>query len=381
MKVFDYRVRGLAPRPAGPHGDVAEPFGEQSMAFIRIPGLINALMVENIRQVRELERHEHVSTVLSGKGGLMHRLLASRVSRDMFQFERELPAIEGGDTNNLRAAAPDALRVTGSELYKMACYVAGNDRTDDLEVVVQSWVARRFDARYEPSASVRAAARLLGSWHRRNALSAFACVASGRLERAKALLSATVAPELAAAYSPTLLLPYIVMCLERMRKMARDPMVGDRLSPELVVAGCLAAPRFVYRTCVKPIEVSFLPHPIPADTLLILPARRLRATGDGSSAFGGDDSSRYPALRLIRRLLTEVWIASRDVHHPVARRLEDVDVVLPRQWANVSSTAQTTLIFELGRLAEGTRKEAPRSRPRRRRHRSTRLIERGTPIG
>jgi hypothetical protein len=351
------------------------------MAFIRIPGLINALVVENIRQARELERHEHVSANLSRRGALLHWLLASRVSTDMFQFERELPTVDGGGATTQRGAAPDVLHVTGSELYKMASYVAGDERTDDIEEVVQSWVARRFDARYESSPSVRAAARLLGSWHRRNALSALACVASGRLERAKTLLSATVAPELSSAYSPTLLLPYIVMCLERMRKMARDPVVGARLSPELVVAGCLAAPRYVFRTCTQPIEVSFLPHPIPTDTLLILPARRLRAAGDGSSAFGGDDSSRYPALRLIRRLLTEVWIASREVHNPVPRRLEDVDVVLPKHRPDVSSTAQTTLIFELGRLAEGRRKQAPRSRPRRRRgQRSLRGIEPGTPL-
>jgi len=119
-------------------------------------------------------------------------------------------------------------------------------------------------------------------------------------------------------------LPYIVKCLERMRQIAHDPAVGGSLSAEMVVAGCLASPRFAFRTCKKQVEVSFSKRPLPADTLVILPARRLGATADGSSAFGSEDAARYPALRLIRRLLTRVWIASRDVYFPATRNVTEV---------------------------------------------------------
>jgi hypothetical protein len=324
------------------------------MPFIRIPGLINAFVVENVRQLRELERHEHVSPVLSQEGGLLHRVLASRVGRDLLCAEKELPRVLHGSVAALRGFEPDTLSITGGELYKMASYVAGSDRGDDLEVTVQRWVARRFNPHYESSPSVGAAARLLGRWHRRGPLSAFACLARGRLDDARALLSSSVACDLQAAYAPILLLPYIVMCLDRMRVLAQDPLVGERLSAELVVAGCLAAPRLAFRSCTKPVEVSFSRRPLPAHTLLILPTRRLRATGDGSSGFGGDDSSRYPALRLIRRLLTQVWTASRDVYHPAARSAVGVGLArtLPVQHRPI--TPEPTLIFELSRLSDAT---------------------------
>jgi hypothetical protein len=333
------------------------------MPFIRIPGLINALVVQNIRQQRELERNQHVSTVLSPEGGLLHRLLTARLWREMFCSERELPAVTHASSPALADFEPDELPIAGRELYKMASYVAGSDRGDDIESVVQCWLARRFNPRYESTPSVCAAARLLGSWHRRGRMSAFVCLASGRLGAAQALLSSSVAPDLHAAYAPSLLLPYIVKCLERMRKLARDPMIGARLSPELVVAGCLAAPRVTFRCCTKPVKLSFLARPLPAHTLVILPARRLRATGDGSSAFGGDDGGLYPALRLIRRLLTQVWTQSRDVYHPAARSTLELQLdaaLLASRVEERQHKPKTTLIFQLSRRLEVNRRETSR---------------------
>jgi hypothetical protein len=144
------------------------------------------------------------------------------------------------------------------------------------------------------------------------------------LNDAKTLLAASVPADLHVAYSPTVLLPYIVKCLERMRQLADESRVSASLSAEMIVAGCLTPPRFVFRTCKRDVQVSFASQPIPADTLVILPARRLSAAADSPSAFGSEDASRYPAIRLIRRLLTRVWIASREVHAPAARSIQSV---------------------------------------------------------
>lgn len=294
------------------------------MPFIRIFGLINAFVVENVRQQRELERHEHVSAIISSEGGLVHRVLASRFAKDMGFADGELPALEGGAQASDNDFGADALPIHSGEIYKMATYVAGGDPREDIEVIVQRWVARRFTPRYEPSASVRDAARLIGGWHRRGPLTALACIFGGRLNDAKTLVSASVPPDLHIAYAPTVLLPYIVKCLERMRQFAEDPSISESLSAEMVVAGSLTPPRFVFRTCKQAVDVSFSKKPIPADTLVILPARRLGAAGDGSSAFGSEDASRYPAIRLIRRLLTRVWIASREVHHPSSQSAHSI---------------------------------------------------------
>jgi hypothetical protein len=184
-----------------------------------------------------------------------------------------------------------------------------------------------------------------------------------------------------AAYAPALLLPYIIRCLERMRRLARNPLMSERLSPELVVSGCIAAPRLVFRCCTKEIQVSFLARPLPAHTLLILPARRLRAAGAGSSAVGSDDSSRYPALRLIRRLLTQVWMASRDVYHPRARALVAIDGATERLAPvhRLPSAASTTLEVGSTTIALDNRGDA-RTRSSKRRRSAARLTQRSVPL-
>src|SRR5690606_6643397 len=76
------RARSRAATLTSPHGQRTQPRSTSVMPFIRIFGLINAFVVENVRQQRELERHEHVSAILSSEGGLVHRVLASRFARD-----------------------------------------------------------------------------------------------------------------------------------------------------------------------------------------------------------------------------------------------------------------------------------------------------------
>jgi hypothetical protein len=328
------------------------------MPFIRIFGLINAFVVENVRQQRELEQHAQVSAVLSSDGGLLHRVLASRFAKDMGFSDGELPALEGTSDAAEQGFGADALPIHSGEVYKMATYVAGGDPREDIEVIVQRWVARRFTPRYEATPAVADAARLIGGWHRRGSLTALGSIWGSQLRQAKALIAQSVPPDLHVAYAPTSLLPYIVKCLERMRQLAKDEAISECLSPEMVVAGCLTPPRFVFRTCKADVEVSFTTRPLPANTLVILPARRLRASADDSGAFGSDDVSRYPARRLIQRLLTRVWIASREVHHPAAQSLSAVAARATVQPARARATAQAAYVRD-GVTRPGVQPAAP----------------------
>src|SRR5262245_49852965 len=124
------------------------------MPFIRIFGLINAFVVENVRQQRELERHEDVSPVLSSDGGLLHRVLASRFAKDMGFSDGELPALERTLETMDHDFGAEALPIQSGEVHKMATYVAGGDPREDIEVVVQRWLARRFRPRYEANDGV-----------------------------------------------------------------------------------------------------------------------------------------------------------------------------------------------------------------------------------
>lgn len=295
------------------------------MPFIRIFGLINAYVVENGRQRRELEQHEHVSPELSPEGGLVHRLLASRFAQDVGLAQRELPVLATQPEATAHDFGAALLPIHSGEIYEMATYVAGGYPREDIEVVAQRWLARRFKPRYEATAGERAAARLIGGWHRRGPMTALAGLCTGRLQRARETLAASVPADLHVAYAPALLLPYIVQCLERMRRVARHSttpasLSPDAFSPDVIVSCCLAPPRLAFRTCRTEVEVSFAERPLPADSLVIVPARRL-AAGEGSSTGDGDDSSRQPAMRLIRRLLTQVWVASREVQNPAAYTL------------------------------------------------------------
>jgi hypothetical protein len=288
------------------------------MPFIRIFGLVNAFVVDNAQQRRELEQHEHVSPVRSSEGGIVQRMLASGFAQDIGWGAGELPTLAPTSQPADNDFGADALPIHSGEVYKMATYVSGGDPREDLEVIVQRWLARRFKPRHEASASERAAARLIGGWHRRGPLTALAWVCAGRRAQARARLASSVPADLHVAYAPAVLLPYIVKCLERMRQLASDSTLSGALSPEMTAACCLAAPRFAFRTCRADVEVSFADRPLPANTLVILPARRSGASASAAMAAVSDEWTRSPAMRLIQRLLTRVWVESRDVHRPVA---------------------------------------------------------------
>jgi hypothetical protein len=288
------------------------------MPFIRIFGVVNAFVVENAQQRRELEQHEHVSPLRSSEGGLVQRMLASGFAQDMGLCAGELPTLAHVSQAADNDFGADALPIHSGEIYKMATYVAGGDPREDLGVIVQRWLARRFKPRHEASASERAAATLIGGWHRRGPLTALAWACAGRRTQARAQLASSVPADLHVAYAPAVLLPYIVQCLERMRQLATSSTLSGGLPPEVTAARCLAAPRFAFRTCRADVEVSFADRPLPANTLVILPARRSGASASGARATASDEWTRSPAMRLIQRLLTRVWIESRDVHRPVA---------------------------------------------------------------
>jgi len=287
------------------------------MPLIRIPGLVQLFIVENTRQLGELNGHPHVSRVLSPKGGLLHRLVASRISRDLRFREGELPAFQRQGSEARRARQEELERhleqapVDGAELQGMARFVAGRSDEAALELAVQQWVGKLFNPRYQASPALRAAARLLETWPRRDPLTALGARASGRLERAKRLLSAAVGGDLHGVHATSLTLPNLLASLERMRELARDPSSSRRFSPEVIAARSLAGPSAVLRSCTKEVRVSFRQRPLPAHTLILLPLRRLHAgTANDRIAFMTGEWSRCPAHRLIQRLLAEVWIAS-----------------------------------------------------------------------
>jgi hypothetical protein len=287
------------------------------MPLIRIPGIVQLFIVENTQQLGELNRHPHVSRVLSPKGGLLHRLVASRISRDLRFPEGELPAFQR-QGNEARRARQEALErqleqtpVDGAELQGMARFVAGRSDEDALGLAVQQWVGKLFNPHYQASPALRAAARLLESWPRRDPLTALGARASGRLERAKRRLAAAVGGDLHGVHATSLTLPNLIASLERMRDLARDPSLRGRFSPEVIAARSLAGPGAVLRSCTKEVRVSFLQRPLPAHTWILLPLRRLHAgTADDGIAFLTGEWSRCPAHRLIQRLLAQVWIAS-----------------------------------------------------------------------
>jgi hypothetical protein len=287
------------------------------MFELRIKGVIQALIVGDIEQVRELNGHPLVSRVISPQGGLVHRLLATRIAEDLRFPEGSLPVFQrrGSDARRSRQEelerALAATSTAGPELAELAAFVTGKRGKKELEVIAQRWAGKLFDPAYRADRKSYRAARLLDGWVRRDPISAALLSRFGVLRRAKDLLLERAGGDLHAVHATSLALPNIIASLERMRKLASQPRLRERLDAPALAARSLAAPPALLRCTQGEVKVSFRDQPIPQHTLVVFPLRRIHdGTASDDIAFLGGEWSRCPARRVVLRLLEEVWAAS-----------------------------------------------------------------------
>ena len=290
---------------------------------IRIPKVIDLLLVSDPDQIQWLNRHPDIGRPLDSSIGPLHRWIGRRLHTDMGFGGEVLPVfLPRSDENRakrqhqLDEALEDAHGLPGEERDTIAEYVSGKADPDDIGAIVQQWCGRLFDAHYRSSKETYEAGRLLARWPTSLPWQTWRQRINGNLDRAKRLLSMHADSDLYCIHATSIGTQNVLRSIRRLRLAAQSPKRRE-LPPDDILRQCLATPAAVLRGCKSDIHVPFLDHPITPQTVVVfLVARAFTTSGDLDVAFLGDDWSACPARRVIPEMLRAVWHAA---HHDEAR--------------------------------------------------------------
>jgi hypothetical protein len=221
-------------------------------------------------------------------------------------------------TDPTRAAAQDALwsklnllandlKAGPQELEPLAAWVRGTGAAETIGPLVQQCVGRLFVEDFTSTKESWAAACLmLEASSSSDVAKLLLLQISGKLERAKALLSSMVNGDLSAVNGIGVALHHIVDGLHQMRQLAADPAKGVQLTVNAVVDECLFAPSNVMRLATADAEVGGCPFKKGAFLILSLgSASKDKANRD--LVFLSQSWSRCPAENWVPALLEGVW--------------------------------------------------------------------------
>jgi hypothetical protein len=291
---------------------------------IRIPLLLDVVVVDDAAEMAWLNGSPDVARVPSPAGGLVHRLLHRRVASTLRVGSDLLPAFTARDDQR-RAARQATLESDlskvdldreplRSDVQTLARYVIGQAPGLSLGVAVQQLVGRLFLPGYTASAESYRAAQVIAEWPRANPLKALWWRWSGRLARSRSLIWTKAGNDPACIHATAIAMHNLVTAVERMRGLVRNA-ANRALSPRQAVQASLAAPPAVLRSALRPLRVPFLAQPLRTGTLIVFRLEKIHAGArDDALAFLRGEWSQCPAHQLVPWLLAEVWAAGTAVN-------------------------------------------------------------------
>src|SRR5712691_3390730 len=138
---------------------------------IRIPLLLDVVLVDDLDQLTMLNRHPDVSRVISGDGGLVHRMIRRRIYGTLTVGRTPLPVFAGrDDLERVKAQVALDEHLTGTvpgdvvprdAIEQLARYVAGDDIGVPVGVAVQQLIGRMFVPGYTATPESWEAARVI----------------------------------------------------------------------------------------------------------------------------------------------------------------------------------------------------------------------------
>jgi hypothetical protein len=221
-------------------------------------------------------------------------------------------------TDPTRAAAQDALwsklnlrandiKSGPEELEPLAAWVRGTGEAEQIGPLVQQSVGRLFVEDFASTQeSWAAACTIVEASSSSDIAKVLWLQISGKLDRAKALLSSMVNGDLSAVNGIGVALHHIVDGLQKMRQLAADPATGAQLTVDAVVDECLFAPSSVMRLATADTEVGGCPFKKGSFLILSL-ARASAGKANRDLVFLSQSWSRCPAENWVPALLEGVW--------------------------------------------------------------------------
>lgn len=293
---------------------------------IRVPGLIDIVLVAEPGEIRALTAEPRVDRSFTARGPLLNRLIARRIRR-WFQIGGQLlPSLVPRD-DAVRVARQQQLAATlppahgqppcsAEQLDRLAAFVRGDSSRDHAAVVVQDIVGKLFHPDYEADPTSWKAAELIDRFRDGFSPRQILWKLTGRLRRARDLLIDRARGDRWAMHGSAIGMHGVLHALERMRDL-RASSEARSLSDDAVLARCLAPPRQVPRTVEAMLSTPVSSRRLRPGTLVML---RLEAAGvhapDAEMVFMQGHWNACPAQAFVTTLLPAVWRRSRKENRP-----------------------------------------------------------------
>jgi hypothetical protein len=274
------------------------------------PGIVDIVVVSDPAEIRIISNDSRFDRDFIGHGPVRNVQRLRKMLRIFSLNGRLFPTLLPR-TNPSRAAAQDELwarlnvkadevKHGPAQLEPLAEWVRGIGTAEKLDLLVQESIGRLFVETFTATEESLAAAHMVleaaSSSHVPRMLG---WRISGRLERAKTLLAATVKGDLAGVIAMIAARQLIVDGLHKMRQLAADPALRSSITTDAAVDECLFAPATVVRQAKTAGEVGGCPF--GKGSLFIL------GLGSASKGAVSQSWSRCPAEKWVPALLQGVW--------------------------------------------------------------------------
>jgi len=318
---------------------------------IKIPFVLDLAIVRDDAEMTRLNNEPAIVRHVSGKGGLLHRLIRARIE-SLPVGEGLLPALERRDNPARQAAqqeteqeltrlAQEAQPFDRGAIARLARFVVGDDLEQPVGVTVQEVIGRMLDPGYKATEASYAAARDVAATFSSCPVAALKVLwwkATGRLARSKTLIWRLGRDNPTLIHATAIAMHNVVNSLERMRTAMKTD-VWD--TPPTQAAACaLAAPSRVMRECAAGLGGR---DALRDGTMIWFKLRKIhKDTENNDLAFSRHQWSQCPAHAIIPRLLEEVWATAvreratqRYVRRPsLLHRLLAAPVIKAVMWLN-----------------------------------------------
>lgn len=287
---------------------------------ILLPGLIDILPVDDPAEVRALARDPGLDRDYVARGGLVNRLMLSRLRRILQLDGRPLPPLAprgAGRPTPAQAALEARLDaivaggLAGPEIEALADYVRGAGPEQAAGPLAQQAIGRLFTPAYAADAASWADAQVLAAAPTNlNPLRELYWALTGRVARARKRLASKVGGDPSGLHGTGIAVHNLSDAFQRMRRLYREGQGLAPRSPEWAVGNALGAPRQVLRQPVSPVTTKA--GRLTPDTLVVLQLDAANtALPSAELVFMQSAWSQCPAHRWAPALMAAVWRRAR----------------------------------------------------------------------
>ena len=287
----------------------------------RIPGLVDRIDVDDPKEISEVVENPSIDREFFTPTSLVNWFLLKRTLAALSFAGKRFPTLTPKASTEdareretlwktLEAKIP-SIRQGPAELEALAQWVSNPDSGAVVGILVQQLLGSLFSERFVATAESWHAAQVLVAAPRLSNLpKLFWWTFSGKVQRAKRLLSGMVGGSLSGVNAIGIAAHNVVKGLEHMRQLYADEKTRGSLSAQDAASGCVFAPISVYRQALSAGSVEGCPF--SRGSLFVLNiGSASRRFHDRRIAFLEDSWSRCPAAEWVPAMLEGVWKRAR----------------------------------------------------------------------